>query len=68
MSAGEIRQLDAGSWFGEQFVGEKVPLLEDVLEQFKGRGIINIELKNFTHRFNGLVQKAIKMVNEDGNV
>jgi glycerophosphoryl diester phosphodiesterase len=61
-SASEIRQLDAGSWFGEQFVGEKVPLLENVLEQFKGRGIINIELKNFTHPFDGLVQKVIMMV------
>ena len=28
----EIRQYDAGSWHGEEFKGEKVPLLSDVLK------------------------------------
>lgn len=27
----EVRALDAGSWFGPDFVGERVPLLDDVL-------------------------------------
>ncbi|MEM4152119.1 MAG: glycerophosphodiester phosphodiesterase family protein, partial [Nitrososphaerota archaeon] len=29
----EIRGLDAGSWKGEEFAGERVPRLEDVLAE-----------------------------------
>ncbi|MFH8370806.1 glycerophosphodiester phosphodiesterase [Streptomyces sp. NPDC018031] len=29
----EIRQLDAGSWFGARFAGERVPTLEEYLER-----------------------------------
>ena len=31
MSAAEIAALDAGSWFGPQFAGEKVPTLSDAI-------------------------------------
>jgi len=41
----EIRALDAGAWFGEQFQGVRVPTLADVLERFAGRVLIDIELK-----------------------
>lgn len=35
MSLEEIRKLDAGSWFGAHFAGEKIPTLEDVIELVK---------------------------------
>lgn len=41
----EVRSLDAGSWFGPGFAGEKVPLLEEVLELARGRLLVDIELK-----------------------
>lgn len=41
----EIRALDAGAWFGEQFRGIRVPLLSEVLERFAPRALIDIELK-----------------------
>jgi len=41
----EIRGLDAGAWFGEQFRGVRVPLLSEVLERFAPRVLIDIELK-----------------------
>ena len=41
----EIRQLDAGSWFGEAYVGEKVPTFEEVLDEFRGKVGVLIELK-----------------------
>jgi glycerophosphoryl diester phosphodiesterase len=28
----ELRRLDAGSWFGSEFSGERIPTLEDILE------------------------------------
>jgi glycerophosphoryl diester phosphodiesterase len=41
----ELKQLDAGSWFGKQFSGEKIPMLKEVLELTRGRMLLNIELK-----------------------
>jgi len=37
-SAAEIKLLDAGSWKGSQFTGEKVPYLTEALELIKGNG------------------------------
>ncbi|WP_067727007.1 glycerophosphodiester phosphodiesterase [Oceanobacillus damuensis] len=41
----EIRELDAGSWFSEEYTGEKVPTFEEVLDAFRGKTGILIELK-----------------------
>ncbi|NRG44951.1 glycerophosphodiester phosphodiesterase [Bacillus sp. CRN 9] len=41
----ELRKLDAGSWKGEQFTGEKIPTFEQVLDRYKGKIGILIELK-----------------------
>jgi glycerophosphoryl diester phosphodiesterase len=41
----ELKQLDAGSWFGNQFSGEKIPTLKEVLELTRGQMLLNIELK-----------------------
>lgn len=42
----QIRELDAGSYFGKEFAGEKVPSLEEVLRFVKGKAQLNIELKS----------------------
>lgn len=41
----EIRELDAGSFFGEDFAGEPIPTFEEVLDEFRGKTGILIELK-----------------------
>ena len=42
----EIQELDAGSWFGESFIGEKIPTLEEALEVIINRGLgLNLEIK-----------------------
>ncbi|MFD1863218.1 glycerophosphodiester phosphodiesterase [Planococcus chinensis] len=41
----EIRQLDAGSWFSEAYAGEQVPTFDEVLDAFRGKVGILIELK-----------------------
>jgi glycerophosphoryl diester phosphodiesterase len=33
----ELRQLDAGAWFGAEFANERVPTLEEVLAMARGR-------------------------------
>ena len=41
----EVRRLDAGRWFGQKYTGTRVPTLEEVLDQCKGRIQLNIEIK-----------------------
>jgi glycerophosphoryl diester phosphodiesterase len=45
MSAAEIQRLDAGSWFKPEFAGERVPLLDEVLDWAGGKVGLVIELK-----------------------
>jgi glycerophosphoryl diester phosphodiesterase len=41
-----LRELDAGSWFGESFLGEKIPTLEELLNTVLERGMgVNLEIK-----------------------
>ena len=32
LTLAELRELDVGSWFGPQFVGERIPTLEEILD------------------------------------
>jgi len=41
----ELQNLDAGSWFSEQFSGEKIPALREALSMLRGRAYVNIEIK-----------------------
>ncbi|MEH7379970.1 glycerophosphodiester phosphodiesterase family protein [Bacillus sp. JJ1533] len=41
----KLRSLDAGSWKGEQFAGEQIPTFEEILERYRGKVGIFIELK-----------------------
>jgi len=45
LSLSEVRQLDAGSWFGPEFAGEAVPTLEEVCAFAAGRILLNLEVK-----------------------
>lgn len=45
----ELRQLDAGSYFSEEFAGERIPTLEEVIQQCKGKLKLNIEIKQNGH-------------------
>ncbi|MGH3354092.1 MAG: glycerophosphodiester phosphodiesterase [Nocardioides sp.] len=43
----EIKSLDAGSWFGEEYAGEQVPTLREMVEQVRfSRSGILMELKS----------------------
>ncbi len=45
MTYEELGALDVGSWFSEDFAGERMPSLEAVMEYAKGRLKLNIEIK-----------------------
>src|SRR6184192_703622 len=40
MKLAELRRLDAGSWFGSEFAGERIPTLEEVLEFSKKNDVV----------------------------
>ncbi|MDQ0973686.1 glycerophosphoryl diester phosphodiesterase [Neobacillus niacini] len=42
----QIRSLDAGSWKGEQFTGERIPTFDEILDRYHGKTGILIELKS----------------------
>ncbi|WP_042462747.1 glycerophosphodiester phosphodiesterase [Neobacillus dielmonensis] len=42
----QLRSLDAGSYKGEQFSGEKIPTFDEVLDRYHGKIGILIELKS----------------------
>lgn len=45
MTLAEIKQLDAGIWFGEAFKGERIPTLEEVFAMAPLDALLNIEVK-----------------------
>ena len=42
----EIKRLDAGSWFGAQFAGLRIPTFQEVVEWVGDRGTLCVELKD----------------------
>jgi glycerophosphoryl diester phosphodiesterase len=41
----ELRSLEAGSWFSEEYDGEPIPTLREVIRYARGRLSLNIEIK-----------------------
>src|SRR3979411_561793 len=40
LSLAQLRKLDAGSWFGSEFAGERIPTLEEILEFSKKNDVV----------------------------
>ncbi|HPZ07042.1 MAG TPA: glycerophosphodiester phosphodiesterase family protein [Candidatus Eremiobacteraeota bacterium] len=59
----ELKELDAGSWFGPEFKGEKIPTLEEVLQWAKGKVKVDIEVKN-SSQYPGIEKDILKLVEE----
>jgi glycerophosphoryl diester phosphodiesterase len=46
LTLAELRRLDAGSWFGSEFAGERIPTLEEIFEFSKKHDVVfYLELK-----------------------
>ncbi len=58
----ELRELDAGSYFSPAFRGEKIPLLEEVLDAVGKKLLVNIELTNYATPRDDLVERACALV------
>ena len=55
----QIRHADAGAWFGRQFRGEQVPLLEEAIETTRHRALLLVEIKG-----EFLAEKVLQIVGE----
>lgn len=64
-SLAALRQLDAGSWFGREFAGERIPTFGEVLERYQGRVHIHTEIKG---RSDGLTERTVDLVRRHGMV
>jgi len=62
MTLADLKALDAGSFRGREFTGEKIPTLEDVFEAVGERIFINIELKNHKAKGEDLVELVCMLV------
>ena len=69
--ADELREFDVGSWFdvpgGADFSGERIPLLEEVLELAADAGLwVNIELKAGSRLYPGIERETVKQIERFG--
>ncbi len=61
MTYREVKKLDAGSWYSNEYAGEKVPSLMEVLELAQGKIKLNIELKPSDDGYN-LAKNTVKLI------
>jgi glycerophosphoryl diester phosphodiesterase len=64
-SVAEVQQIDIGSWFDPRFADQRVPTLQQVLEEIKGRSKLVIELKYYGHD-QLLEQRVVDIVEATG--
>lgn len=55
-SLAELKTLDAGGWYSDDFAGEQMPTLDEVFESLGNKLLINIEVKSILPDDDGLVQ------------
>jgi glycerophosphoryl diester phosphodiesterase len=58
----DLRQLDAGSFYGLQFAGERIPTLDEVFEEVGDLLCVNVELTNYSSTRDELPEKAAEVV------
>jgi glycerophosphoryl diester phosphodiesterase len=64
----QLKRLDAGSWFSEQYAGLQIPTLEEVLLWAKGKTWISIELKQTPYYYDGMEEKVVNQIEAAGMV
>jgi len=65
MTLQQVKELDAGSFFSQEYAGEKVPTLNEVIKLVKGKTKLNIEIKPSGHD-SDLAESVVKII-EDNN-
>jgi glycerophosphoryl diester phosphodiesterase len=69
----EVKQLDAGSWKGSEFAGERIPTLAEVFDALRDwmaaagpsrarRGLINVEIKSSGLTTDGVEREVVNLI------
>lgn len=67
MTYEELLKFDFGSWKGEQFRGERIPTLDELLDLLEGTDmVLNIEIKMGFIMYPKIEEKALAKVTERG--
>lgn len=61
----ELRRLDAGTWFGAEFAGTRIPTFTEIIEAVRGRTGIYIELKS-PERYPGIEAEMMAELERHG--
>lgn len=61
-----LRELDAGSWFGPAFAGERVMTLQEVVQLVGGRARLNVEIKSMPGDGGIVADKLVRLLEEAG--
>lgn len=62
----EIQKLDAGSWFDEEYAGEKIPSLEEVIQSLNDTTVLIIEFKGGLGEYKNIEKNTLEIVNKLG--
>lgn len=63
MTYDDLKELDAGSWFGESFLGVKIPTLEEAIDVLLERDLgLNLEIKPCPSREKETAEVALDML------
>jgi glycerophosphoryl diester phosphodiesterase len=60
----ELKQLDAGRWFGKDFVGQRIPTLVEVLSRFAGKVPLALEIKAGSAFYPGIEERLVSVLRE----
>ena len=61
----DIKQMEAGSWFGESFAGIKIPTLEEAIETLIDRNLgLNLEIKPCPGREKETAEAALDVLSQ----
>jgi glycerophosphoryl diester phosphodiesterase len=66
LSLGELRRLDAGSWKGPEFAGERIPTFAELLEDLPARLLLFAELKAGSARSPGVEEHLARFLTDRG--
>ena len=66
MAWADLARLDVGSHFHPRFAGERIPLLEEVLDNYGKKMILDLEIKGLSPFSEGLEEMVVQMVREHG--
>ena len=67
LTLADIKKFDAGTWFGPQYAGERVPTLQEVIDLVRGRMALNVEVKAGQEGlYPGIIDRLIDHVVKNG--